>query len=125
MSKKPLPPYGDLLQKLQQYVELKNYIFIYCGRTAVKETKASLANGVISLCLPYPNSFADYRWPVNGCRLIITDTGGMALKDLHLFVLYLAEHGAACVTLDSIDQLPPPHIQIFTSTQLNTERTLQ
>ena len=104
---KPFAPFGAILdQLLSENIKPRNSIFLYCGKIAESEAKKSLANGHIALCLPYGKTVSDYRWSIQGLRLIVYDTGSMSSINLKRISYELLKLGAHMVVVQSAMTTP-------------------
>lgn len=95
---KPLPPYGAIVKAFLSF-SVNSSIYIYCGKTAWEDAKASISNAIPCLCLPFGKKPNEYFWPVQNGRFILFDTGGMTVIDLKKICLTLIDSGAKSVFL--------------------------
>lgn len=108
-----LPPYGEIVKSFIRFTP-DTSIYIYCGKTAFHDARATIKNATPCLCLPFGRKPDEYQWPVDGGKFIIFDTGGLTLDFLKNFACLLLAHGAKQVVLHT--ELAP--IQLFTQKDL-------
>lgn len=109
----PLAPYGNIVEPLIKLNPISS-IYIYCGKDAFADARASIKNAIPCLCLPFLKQPHDYRWPVSEGSFILFDTGGVQLEFLTQFTIFLLHQGANKIVLCT--ELAP--IQIFTQKDL-------
>ena len=80
---KPLIPFGEILEAQQRCkVRWRNSIFVYVGHNALEACRAYNERVGVGLYLPMNAEVSDFRWPIKGYTLILTDEGGMKLLTL-------------------------------------------
>lgn len=106
-------PYSDTVKSLLRFNPTTSF-YIYCGKSALDDARASIKNAVPCLCLPFGRHPDNYRWFVDSGSFILYDTGGMAIDFLTDFSLFLLANGAKQILLfTEIAQ-----IQLFTQKDL-------
>lgn len=93
---KPLPPYGDIVSSFLKF-NVKSSIYIYCGKKAWEDAKASIESAIPCLYIPFKKNPNDYFWPVKNGRFILFDTGGLTLIELKKICLSIIDGGARSV----------------------------
>lgn len=95
-----LPPFGKILLAYQeQRVRLNFSIYIHVGRGAQAICFDEVKNGFLASYLPENESFSSYQWPVYQQHIVLTDHGGLSLKELHKMCAYLLNHKPRLVYL--------------------------
>lgn len=109
---KPFAPFGAMFhQLLSQKIKIKYAPFLFCGKYAYQEAKASVEHGQLALCLPMGCSFESYAWPIHGMRLIIYDTGSMSSLGLYKLAHGVLKQGASVAAIHSPNKLV---VDVFT-----------
>jgi hypothetical protein len=70
---KKLPPYGSYLNSLS--IPPKNSVYIFCGNKAWEKSSIFQKFRKTTLCLPPWLCASKFKWPVQGCDILIFDTG--------------------------------------------------
>lgn len=99
---KPLPPYGAILEAYRkEAIRLEFPVYIFIGLNAFQEAKFNKQAGIMASCIPYGNSIDMYRWPIEGQRIILCDSGGVTEATCRYAAAQLLKAGASQVTLYS------------------------
>lgn len=93
-----LPPYGKFLfEKICKEGRPKNDIYLFVGTQAFKKAKEFQISRPGTLALPAYECPSQYFWPVNGCDILIFDTGYCETDYLNDLAYYLYQHHANIV----------------------------
>lgn len=100
-----LPPFGKPLKDLLNSGQLpNNSVYLYIGNEAWDKGKiSSYYRPTRTLILPPDCSPLLYKWPVNGCDILMIETTFLDTGYIENFVNILFEYGATRVTLIDIE----------------------
>lgn len=100
-----LPPYGKNLFQLQQQGLKPNYtIFIWIGNNAWSMARHTIdIRPDRTLLIPPWECPTGFMWPVNGCRVLIVDTGWAEDAYLNDLTYCLYQGGAGIVFCNTPD----------------------
>lgn len=92
-----LPPYSKPLNYfLNSGKKPKNDIYFFCGWNAWEKAKAFSKYRFTLVLPPYEVPFI-YKWPVNGCDVLVFEGGNLETRDIEEIAFCLLKDGAAIV----------------------------
>lgn len=101
-EKLSLPPFGRILQAyLEESVHLSIPIWVYVGKNAKEIAFAEKRMGFMCTFLPFGDDVSRYRWPIEGQKIIIEDTGDMSHVELKRICYVLLKYKPRLMYLHS------------------------
>lgn len=92
-----LPPFSSNLKNfLASGRKPSNDIYFFCGINAWRKAKY-FSRYRFTLCLPPFLNPAIYKWPVQGCSVLLFETGNLETNDIEEIAFYLLGFGASIV----------------------------
>lgn len=101
-----LPPFGKTLYDRQlQGLRPTNDVYLFIGKHAWEKAKDFQVSRPTTMCLPPGDSALDYKWPIDGCDILIFDTSEVMEQELEDLAKFLFSFGANIIRYISSDNL--------------------
>lgn len=100
-----VPPFGKPLKALLEHYQIPtNSVYLYLGKKAWEHGHlSSISRPSRTLILPPDSHPLSYKWPINGCDILMIETSPIDTEFIEDFVVILFSSGATKITLISFD----------------------